>query len=317
MMTTRLTRAGPPASLARTAPTRATAAGLKKKTTTSTRGFTRSSRSVLSSHRPRPPTGTRTQKSTHTPSGHMSSLPSAAMGGGCPIAATQPQSRPRSTGSPTRRSLMNGPGRSAQGISTSWLGVGQPWIAVHASTYTCVRNLAENTHIESALVPHETARALIVAIQTSSLGPDIGHFPTSDEFDPFDEGAADHPYTLTPWLDASGHHDAIDKDDERGRDVPYPPTRPTESLVERFGLEPDRDMRKWVTKDLKEVFRSHIWSNTVSRRNDYETGTSGQVLSGQRRVPEPGPQGTRQVSDHPSSAPARSAPVVLRAKEDG
>lgn len=157
-------------------------------------------------------------------------------------------------------------------------GVGQPWIAVHASTYTCFRDLAENTHIESALVPHETARALIVAIQTSSLGPNIGHLPTSDEFDPFDEGGADHPYTLTPWLDASGHHEAIDKDDERGRDVPYPPTRPTGNLVERFALDPDRDMRKWVTKDVKEVFRSHIWRNTVSRRNDYETGTSGQVL---------------------------------------
>ncbi len=159
-------------------------------------------------------------------------------------------------------------------------GTGGPWIKVHASTYTSFRKLGENMHIESALVPHETARALIIAIQTSSLGPNFGRIPTSDEVHPFDGGAVGHPYTLTPWLDASEHHEGIDKEDERGRNVPYPPTRPTLSLVERFALIPDRDMRTWVAENSKtEVFRSHIWDNTVSRRNDYDTGTSGQVLT--------------------------------------
>lgn len=159
-------------------------------------------------------------------------------------------------------------------------GIGEPWITVYASTYTGFRKLGENTHIESALVPHETARALIIAIQTSSLGPNFGHIPTSGEVHPFDEGAVSHPYTLTPWLDASGHHEAIDKEDERGCNVPYPPTRPTPSLVERFALIPDSDMRTWVTKDSKtEVFRNHIWDNAASRQNDYETGTRGQVVT--------------------------------------
>lgn len=160
------------------------------------------------------------------------------------------------------------------------VGAGEAWITVHAAGYTGFGQLAEGMQIDSALVAHGTGRALVAALQTSPCGSNIGPDAHGEGRHGAAEDDADSgPYTLTSWLDESAHHDAIDADDERGRNLPYPPARPKASIVEHFALSPDQDMRLWVPEGSKSaVFRSLVWDNTERRRNENEAGTRGQVL---------------------------------------
>lgn len=157
-------------------------------------------------------------------------------------------------------------------------GHGADWITVYATTYTGFGSLGEDVHVASALIPHEAARAFLITLQNTPLGPHAYRLPTTDQVDPFDDEAGTHPYILTGWLDSSRHHDGIDKDDERGRNISFPPTRPDPEIIRRFRLTPDADLRTWTAGDV-EAFRSQIWDDTQTRRNDYESGTRGEILS--------------------------------------
>ena len=159
-------------------------------------------------------------------------------------------------------------------------GVGREWVTVGAAVTSAVDELSMDTLVESALVPHETAHALLVAAQTSPFGPGSFTLPTTDD----EYGRpAQHPFELLPWLDASTHHQGIDVHDERsggsdsGDGVRFPPMRPGQSIITRFGLQPDPDQRYW-SRDGIPVFHSRVWHAMTVDRPDRETGTRGDRL---------------------------------------
>jgi hypothetical protein len=151
-------------------------------------------------------------------------------------------------------------------------GVGRDWVTVRANIDSAHGELSEDTMVESALVPHETARSLLVALQTSPIGPHSFRMPTTgDHYDRPDK----HPFELIPWLDMTEIHYGIDERDECGGDISFPPTGPGENTITRFNLTTDEDQRVWF-HDGVPVFRSRVWSNMVPRQHDREAGTRGE-----------------------------------------
>lgn len=158
-------------------------------------------------------------------------------------------------------------------------GAGTDWITVHSSGYVGFRDMGESQAVYSAFVPHETAQSFLVALQTNPHGPRAEAFPTTEASAENDFGNEidKGPYQLTGWIDTSENRDGIDKDDERGQNLRFPPPRPGRDVVERFGLKADCDYRSWRTEDL-EAFRSTRWSDIHKSYNDYDTGTRGHQL---------------------------------------
>jgi len=151
-------------------------------------------------------------------------------------------------------------------------GVGRDWVTVWANIDSAHGELSEDRMVESALVPHETARSLLVALQTSPLGPYSFKMPTTDEhYDRPDK----HPFELIPWLDMTENHYGIDERDERGGGIRFPPTGPGENIITRFNLTTDEDQRVWF-HDGVPVFRSRVWSNMRPGLHDREAGTRGE-----------------------------------------
>jgi hypothetical protein len=153
-------------------------------------------------------------------------------------------------------------------------GAGRDWVTVSAYVDSAHGELAEDIVVDSALVPHRTARSLLVALQTSPLGPSTFTMPTTNEqYDRPDK----HPFELIPWLDASQNYYGIDEHDERAGGIRFPPTRPGENITTRFNLTTDEDLRTWFHNGFA-VFRSRIWSNMSPGLNKRETGTRGERL---------------------------------------
>ncbi|MEO8107238.1 MAG: hypothetical protein ABI720_07955 [Actinomycetes bacterium] len=158
-------------------------------------------------------------------------------------------------------------------------GHGTEWIAVDASYGTTFGDMSEDVGVSSALIPHATARAYLVALQTNGLGS-RGRLPTTD-----DNGGADYVdhyeggslFRLVPWIDGSYFYDSIDREDDRGRNVVFPPSRPGSDVVDRFSLTADEDLRGW-SNEAGEMFHSQVWDDTEQTGREYRSGTSGQKL---------------------------------------
>ncbi|WP_182883913.1 hypothetical protein [Microbispora sp. H10949] len=153
-------------------------------------------------------------------------------------------------------------------------GAGGDWVTVQANIDSTHGKLSEDTLVGSALVPNETARSLLIALQTSPLGPCSFRMPTTD--DPYDRPDK-HPFELIPWLDMKENHYGVDERDERGGGIRFPPTRPGENIISRFNLTTDEDQRVWFHNGLP-VFRSRVWSNMRPGLHDREDGTRGEQL---------------------------------------
>ncbi|MEU9890347.1 hypothetical protein [Sphaerisporangium sp. NPDC051011] len=151
-------------------------------------------------------------------------------------------------------------------------GVGGDWVTVGANIHAAHDELAEDTLVSSALVPHETARSLLVTLQTSPLGPHSFRMPTTDDQH---DRPDNHPFELIPWLDMKEMHYGIDNRDERGQGVGFPPTRPGENIISRFNLTTDEDQRVWF-QDGVPVLRSRVWSSMLPGLYERETGTRGE-----------------------------------------
>lgn len=161
----------------------------------------------------------------------------------------------------------------------SAVGHGTDWIVVDASYDTTYREMSEDVSVSSALISHATARSYLIALQTNVLGG-RGRLPTTDDHDGddcADERERRPLFRLVPWIDASYFYDSVDRDDERGRNVAFPPSRPGIDVVDRFGLTADDDLRVWRI-GTREVFRSQVWDDTEQTSRDYRSGTSGQKL---------------------------------------
>ena len=147
------------------------------------------------------------------------------------------------------------------------------WITISASVHSIREQNSQTIAVQSALVPHETARSLLVTLQTSPSGPYAFEFPDiGDERDRFQP-----PFQIIPWLDDSRLHYGIDQADERGKGIPFPPPRPGEVIVSGFGLKPDEDQRLWHRGDVP-VFRSRVWDDMRSLARDSEEGSRGETL---------------------------------------
>lgn len=93
-------------------------------------------------------------------------------------------------------------------------GLNRAWITVWATGDAAYGELSEDTNVESALVPHEAARALLFALQTSPLGPQhVGIIPTTNDRSGRDERLDEWPFELLPWVDATKYHSGIDERD--------------------------------------------------------------------------------------------------------
>ena len=153
-------------------------------------------------------------------------------------------------------------------------GIGRDWMTVWANTDSAHDELSEDSLVQSALVPHQTSRSLLVALQTSPSGPYSFSMPTTDEhLDRPDE----HPFELIPWLDVTDYHYGIDERDERGGSISFPPTGPSENIITRFNLTTDQDQRVWLHAGMP-VLRSRVWNDMKPRLHDRETGTRGEQL---------------------------------------
>ena len=151
-------------------------------------------------------------------------------------------------------------------------GVGQEWITVSAYVDNDRDRNSEDVQVESALVSPETAEALIVALQTLPQG---GYtLPTTDGFD----YPTEPPYELVPWLNGGQLYQGLDELDERGAGIRFPPTRPSESVVQEFSLSSNADMRAWEA-DETTVFRSRVWKYIHRASRDREEGTRGESLA--------------------------------------
>ncbi|GAB3821941.1 hypothetical protein GCM10028799_34750 [Kribbella italica] len=160
----------------------------------------------------------------------------------------------------------------------SVVGHDTDWIVVDATYDVVFKEMSEDVSISSALIPNATARAYLIALQTNILGSS-GGLPTTDH----NSRSSRMPtggslFQLFPWIDASHYYESIDRDDEYGRNVVFPPSRPGAAVVDRFGLVPDEDLRLW-SNGTREVFRSHVWDDTEQTSREYRSGTSGQRLT--------------------------------------
>ena len=119
------------------------------------------------------------------------------------------------------------------------------------------RRTLRRRDVESALVPHTTARSLLVALQTSPAGPHSLKMPTTDDhYDRPDK----HPFELIPWIEMAELHYGMDERDERGGGIRFPPAGPGKDIITRFSLTTDEDHRVWFHGGVP-VFRSTVWSN--------------------------------------------------------
>ncbi|MBV0917022.1 hypothetical protein [Mycobacteroides chelonae] len=153
-------------------------------------------------------------------------------------------------------------------------GFDQEWISVWANSEARHGELSEDVAIESAMVSHETARALLVALQTSPGGPYPAGLPTEgDSSDWSGEGL----FALKPWIESTTHYYGIDEHDERAGEVPFPGAVPSEEIIARLRLAADRDFRAW-SSDTVAVFRRTLWNDMRRAAYDNESGVRGALL---------------------------------------
>lgn len=151
-------------------------------------------------------------------------------------------------------------------------GIGSDWVTVWANIESASDELSEDIAVDSALVHHQTARALLISLQTSPTGPASFAMPTTnDQY----ERPHDHPFEIVPWLDTTDFHDGVDNFDKHGGSVKFPPTGPGTDIITRFELTPDADQRMWLHEEVP-VFRSRIWNNMTSIGRGRDTGTCGE-----------------------------------------
>ncbi len=153
-------------------------------------------------------------------------------------------------------------------------GVEDDWVTVWSWLDAATGELSQGSSVQSALVPHETAQALLIALQTSPRGPTEFSMPTTnDNYN----SPSDYPYQLTPWV-CNLHLDyGIDVGDRRAGGVDFPPVRPADDIVTRFGLGADDDLREW-SHEGKPVLRSRAWNDMAEQFRDREVGSRGYEL---------------------------------------
>lgn len=158
-------------------------------------------------------------------------------------------------------------------------GHGTDWVTVSASYDAALGELSEDIAISSALVPNNVAHAYLIALQTNPNGRNAARLPTSDAYVESDAefDRTPSPYRLTAWLNEEAHHEGIDRADELGRDLRFPPVRPGPNIINRFGLEPDADYRTWLLGG-RIVLTSRVWDATEQHTRDRATGTKGEIL---------------------------------------
>ena len=153
-------------------------------------------------------------------------------------------------------------------------GLGRDWVTADANIHSAHDELSEDATVDSALVPHTTARSLLVALQTSPAGLRSIKMPTTDDHH---DRPDKHPFELIPWIETAELHYGMDERDERGGGIRFPPAGPGKDIITRFSLTTDEDHRAWFHGSVP-VFRSTVWSNMSQHTRDRETGTRGEQL---------------------------------------
>lgn len=134
---------------------------------------------------------------------------------------------------------------------------------------------AETVSVNSALVGRAGAAALLAAVQTAPNTQSI-YFPSPDESDDAETGL----FRMVEWVDSRNSPFGIDEYDPWGEKLEYPGPRPDISIVERLGLTPYDDGRRWVTASGS-ILRSETWTHIVGYGRERDT-VSGTRLSGTR-----------------------------------
>lgn len=153
-------------------------------------------------------------------------------------------------------------------------GFNREWITIWANGYAAQGKSSEDVDVASALVPHQAVRSLLVALQTSPIGPHVRIIPTTN--DDYDR-PTEYPFELLPWVDTTEYHGGIDERDERAAGVRFPPSRPGGTIVARFNLTTDDDQRVWFYNNAP-VYRTTVWNDTSPSAYDREIGTRGESL---------------------------------------
>ncbi|GAA1754698.1 hypothetical protein [Aeromicrobium alkaliterrae] len=156
-------------------------------------------------------------------------------------------------------------------------GHGTDRITVSASFESTLGRLSEEVRISSALISPRTARAFLVALQTSQSNQGSGSLPTIRDYDDLEPQMPQSVFRLTPWIDDSRYREGIDEQDELGRNLRFPPRRLSSEFTTRFSLEPDVDLRSWH-RDGNCLMRSRAWDATEQVASDRVTGTKGETL---------------------------------------
>jgi hypothetical protein len=129
----------------------------------------------------------------------------------------------------------------------------------------------EHVDIRSALVSPSTAHALLRALQTA---PDSRAYRLPDAAD--DDYVFDAPgFSLQGWILSSGHVLGLDRHDATGRQIAFPPPRPSTTWLGVSSLAPDADMRVWKLGSTT-VAVSNVWDSYIDDREN--VGGSGESL---------------------------------------
>ena len=152
------------------------------------------------------------------------------------------------------------------------------WVTVWEYSRHSDYRAAETVQIRSALASPDTARALLIALQTAPSAWSLP-LPVADDHD---GRIGRGRFELTGWIEVDHGHDGQDRHDPLAADVSYPPPRPSERISSLLSLATDRDMRTW-SRNGQIVLRSTVWDDT-HKSSHRETGQNGDRLEMRREA---------------------------------
>lgn len=152
------------------------------------------------------------------------------------------------------------------------------WVTVWEHSSNSDYRSTQTVEIRSALASPETARALLIALQTA---PSVWPLPlpaADDDDGPIGRGRFD----LAGWVNSGDSPEGQDRHDPLAGEIPFPPAHPCDRIADLLELKTDHDMRLW-THEGQTVLRSTVWDET--RKTGYrETGERGERLQMRREA---------------------------------
>jgi len=131
---------------------------------------------------------------------------------------------------------------------------------------------SERVHIDSALVSAERDLALVRSLQVDRRPFDFRVPEAGDELEIREPG-----YILEGWIDSGSHDLRLDRADPFAKGLSFPPTGPSEWVINDTSLKLHLASNSWIDRDAHPIFVVDSWHHEDGPRDD--RGESGQRLA--------------------------------------